>query len=169
MSHNCTEITTSDNSDLYTHLTTCSLLRFFLGCGFYPEDFFDPHYTKSDAIQVRLVGPNLGIAKGMLLKKRGITKIQLPSSMIKAPESQTCHDNWVAVVVKTVFPSKENNSLGRLLDPNAQEPCKSWREEDKRPLSTMYQRMLIGFGVTSRDVNTYVKRSKNCMKLCHGR
>ena len=57
-------------------------------------------------MQVRIVAPTIGLAKGMLLKKKGIDKIQLPQSMIKVGPSQTCKDPWAAVIIKNVFPSE---------------------------------------------------------------
>ena len=139
------------------------------GCGLFPDGFFGDILGKKnyDSIQVRHVGPKLGLAKGvccclylvssrqilvfltifsidhvikgMLLKKRGITRIMLPSSMIKAPPSQVCDDKWVAVVIKNVFPSEENRQHGRLLDPeNA--ATNSWvARDDRKALSKMYQ------------------------------
>ena len=119
-------------------------------------------------MQVRIIGPKLGLAKGMLLKKSGIKKIQLPSSMIKAPQSRTCNDNWLAVVIKNVFPSQENIQMGRLLDPDAQQATPSWKEQARKQLSPMYARMLIGFGVKKRVVDTYTRRSRNTKTLKHG-
>lgn len=139
------------------------------GCGFYPSGFFNDWSKKSyDALQVRIIGPTLGLAKGMLLKKTGIKKIQLPSSMIKAPKSRTCNDNWLAVVIKNVFPSQENVQMGRLLDPDAQQATDSWKEQARKQLSPMYARMLIGFGVKKRVVDTYTRRSRNTKTLKHG-
>lgn len=139
------------------------------GCGFYPSGFFNDWSKKSyDALQVRIIGPTLGLAKGMLLRKTGIKKIQLPSSMIKAPKSRTCNDNWLAVVIKNVFPSQENVQMGRLLDPDAQQATDSWKEQARKQLSPMYARMLIGFGVKKRVVDTYTRRSRNTKTLKHG-
>lgn len=107
------------------------------------------------------------MAKGMLTKKRGIQKIQLPSSMIKAPKSRSCKENWLTVVVMNEFPSQDNEQIGRLLDPNAQ-PAPSWKEQERKQLSPMYARMLIGFGVKKRVVDTYTRRSRNAKTLKHG-
>jgi len=137
------------------------------GCGFYPEGFFNDWSRKNyDAMQVRILGPKIGLTKGMLLRKRGITRIQLPESMRKAPPSRTCDERWAAVVIKNVYPSEENNQLGRHLDPEGT-PAKSWREKVRKPLSSMYQRMLIGYGVKESDVTTYTKKSRNSHKMRH--
>ncbi|KAL7541843.1 hypothetical protein ACHAXR_011280 [Thalassiosira sp. AJA248-18] len=137
------------------------------GCGYYPEDFFGSGSRKKyDAIQVRIISPKIGLVKGMLLKKRGIHCIQIPPSMIKAPPSKTCKEGWAAVVIKNVFPSDENNQLGRDLDPDATAPG-SWKDKDRKQLSTMYQRMLIGFGVKKGIVDTYTKQSRMPKNLRH--
>jgi hypothetical protein len=141
------------------------------GCGFCPERFFEYFKAKknSDSIQVRIIGPTIGFAKGMLLKKRGISCIQLPHSMIKAPPSETCTERFAIVVVKTSFPSEENNQMGRFLDPDAVNANNSWMVNDRRkPLSKMYQRMFIGYGVKVSDVKKYTRLSKNPKNLKHG-
>ena len=105
----------------------------------------------------------------MLLKKRGISCIQLPHSMIKAPPSETCTESFAIVVVKTSFLSEENNQMGRFLDPDAVNANNSWMVNDRRkPLSKMYQRMFIGYGVKISDVNTYTRLAKNPKNLKHG-
>ena len=162
------------------HALVLSTSCFIPGCGYYPEGFFDEWEDRArsaraknalkscDAIQVRIVGPQLGLAKGMLLKKRGISHIQLPKSMMKAPPSATCTDTWAAVVIKNVFPSEENKNLGRYLDPN-ESATKSWKKGDRRKqLSPMYQRMVIGYGVGVRAVKEYARQSRKVMKLRHG-
>ncbi len=59
------------------------------GCGFIPKDML-VHLmggltkgTRATSIQIRLVAPAIGIAKGNFVAKEGITKIQIPPSMIK--------------------------------------------------------------------------------------
>jgi hypothetical protein len=141
------------------------------GCGFFPEGCFSAGKTKAnyDSIQVRIIGPTIGLAKGMLLKKRGIDCIQLPRSMIKAPRSETCGESWAAVIIKNEFPSEENNQMGRFLDPDAENANNSWMVNDRRkPLSKMHQRMLIGYGVKVSDVNAYTRSAKNPKHLKHG-
>ena len=140
------------------------------GCGFYPEGFFGSATKKScDAIQVRILLPTIGFAKGMLLKKQGINCIQLPRSMIKVPPSETCTDSWAAVVIKNEFPSEEKRQMGRFLDPDAAEANKSWMKTDRRKqLSKMFRRMLIGYGVKESKVKAYTRAAKNLKYLKHG-
>jgi hypothetical protein len=103
----------------------------------------------------------------MLLEKSGIRHIQIPRSMIKVPHSQICNEGWVALIIKNVFPSEENNQLGRFLDPEV-DARKSWASEYKKPLSDMYQRMLIGFGVKESVVKDYAQSAKKAKMLKHG-
>ena len=64
--------------------------------------------------------------------------------------------------------SAENQNLGRYLDPN-EVATKSWKKGDRRkPLSPMYQRMVIGYGVDVRAVKEYARQSKKVTKLRHG-
>jgi hypothetical protein len=138
------------------------------GCGFFPDGYFD-EIGGFDSLQVRILGPKLGLAKGMLLKKQGISRIQLPKSMIKAPPSRTCDDDCLTLIIKNCFPSDENKQLGRFLNPEA-EPQKSWVKKKKKPLSDMYQRMLVGFGVEQSVVEEYTKSAEKVKKkLKHGK
>jgi hypothetical protein len=138
------------------------------GCGFFPDGYFDGKVGgKFDSVQVRILGPTLGMAKGMLLRKPGISRIQLPSSMFKAPPSHICNDSFAAVIIKNVFPSEENKQLGRFLDPVV-DARDSWTANDKRPLSDMYQRMLVGYGVKKSVVDEYAQSARNPIKLKHG-
>ncbi len=122
-----------------------------------------------DSIQVRIIAPTIGIAKGMLLKKRGITSIQLPTSMIKAPPSKICSEKVASFIVKNEFPSEENRQLGRFLDPDAIKANKSWMmNEHRKPLSPMYQRMLIGYGIIESVVRAYTRAAKSPKHLKHG-
>ena len=65
-------------------------------------------------MQVRVIGPRVGVGKGMLMRKPGISKIQLPPSMLKVAPSRRCADDWVCLVVKRVMPSATNALLPRL-------------------------------------------------------
>lgn len=138
------------------------------GCGFFPDGYFE-EIGGFDSSQVRILGPKLGLAKGMLLKKQGISRIQLPKSMFKAPPSRICNDDCLTLIIKNCFPSDENKQLGRFLDPEA-EPQKSWVKKEKKPLSDMYQRMLVGYGVEQSVVEVYTKSAKKVKKkLKHGK
>lgn len=69
------------------------------GCGYFPEGFFNRCALGSahiDSVQVRIAAPRLGFMKGMLCKKRGISKIQIPESMIKVPPSAKCDSSFAS-------------------------------------------------------------------------
>mmetsp|Transcript_10202 Transcript_10202/g.22683 ORF Transcript_10202/g.22683 Transcript_10202/m.22683 type:complete len:1127 (-) Transcript_10202:57-3437(-) len=138
------------------------------GSGFFPRGFFDGQGPRRnfDSIQVRLIGPKIGLAKGMILVKDGITNIQLPPSMIKAPPSEACDKTWVAVVIKNIFPCERNVQLGRYLHPD-EDACNSWKKNKQKELSEMHQRMLIGFGVKKEDIHAYARRSTSPDHLKH--
>lgn len=141
------------------------------GCGFMPPNFFlgikNCTFKKSDALQVRIISPKLGLIKGMLLVKSGIERIQIPESMIKVGPSKTSSNNWATAIIKKLYaPSAHNKLLGRLLDPN-QDPPNSFKVEYQKSLSDMYQRILIGFGVPKCICDDYVRRSRNVDSLMH--
>ena len=66
------------------------------------------------ATQVRVIGPRIGVAKGNLMRKPGITKIQLTRSMIKVGPSNSNDADWVCLVVKNVFPSAGNALIAKV-------------------------------------------------------
>ncbi len=141
------------------------------GCGFMPPNFFlgikNCTFKKSDALQVRIISPKLGLIKGMLLVKSGIERIQIPESMIKVGPNKTSSSDWVTVIIKKLYaPSAHNKLLGRLLD-HYQDPPNSFKVEYQKSLSDMYQRILIGFGVPKCICDDYVRRSRNVDSLTH--
>ena len=72
----------------------------------------------------------------MLTRKLGITKIQLPPSMIKVGPSRDCHDDWVVMIVKGIAPADRNSQFGKYLDP-ATTARKSYVDEKVKELSPM--------------------------------
>ncbi|KAL9185901.1 hypothetical protein ACHAXT_003678 [Thalassiosira profunda] len=141
------------------------------GCGFFPRGFFDgwgPR-TDYDSVQVRIMGPTIGLFKGMLLAKEGIAAIQLPrESMMKAPPSEACDEDWVCVVLKNVFPGDANKQLGKHLDPDESARASYTNPMNKlKKISKMYRRMLIGYGVRKDDVAAYAKASRDPAHLKH--
>ena len=121
---------------------------------------------------MRIFGPKIGLAKGMLVKKASATKIELPQSMVKVPPSKCCEENWVIVVVKGVFPSKKSQSIGIILDPDKRDLSPSASEELKKTvkLSVMYKKLLLGFGVPCSVLDKYcaaIKSSVGALKHAH--
>ena len=92
--------------------------------------------------------------------------------MVKVPPSKCCKENWVAVVVKDAFPSKKNQSIGNILDPDKKDPSPSASEELKQnvKLSVMYKKLLQGFGVPGSVLDKYCasfKRSVGALRHAH--
>ena len=101
----------------------------------------------------------------MLLKKEGITRLQIPNSMIKAPKGTGSDE--VAVVFNNVFPSEPNSKLARFLDTELKPPSPGYIKEDQVKLSLMYQRMFLGYGVPEHVVLAYVKRAIKVDGMMH--
>jgi hypothetical protein len=62
-----------------------------VGCGFIPEEVIDALYPRSRlaAIQILVISPRFVLFKGVFVRKYGITKIQVPSSMRKVGPSKS--------------------------------------------------------------------------------
>ena len=149
------------------------------GCGFAPPNFIEDllgntaEASRTDAIQVRIFGPRVGVCKGMLVKKQ--TKenmIELPPSMIKVPPSLSCDEDWAVVVVSDVFPSKRNQEISNFNDPRGKDPTGNqlrWHENNVK-FSKMYVRLLESFGVPSKVLRKYhaqIKKSAAAIKHTH--
>ena len=148
------------------------------GCGFIPEAILEnllgnKALAKSTvALQVRIVGPKLGLLKGMLCRKRGISRIQLPDSMRKVGPSKSkeiMHEkkdsNWVVMLVtqQGVHPSQTNRIFGQHL--NQPEVGKSDRqsrnfEYRNKMLSPMIKDVVVGLGIARDTVESYAKAAK---------
>jgi len=149
-----------------------------LGCGFIPEEMLCKllNYGKKKeqassewaaAIQVRIFAPSMGIFKGMLVKKSGIDKIQLPSSMKKVRESRRNQEPSVVMIAKQLFPAHSNRYLGRYLSPNLKDPPTSFEASHVKRFSDMYKRLWKGFGVPIEDIKRYVEGAKTRNGLRH--
>jgi len=147
------------------------------GCGFISPKLFDELFGMSrpskrkDSFQVRIFGPCVGIAKGMLIKKIGITKIQLPPSMIKVPPSKVSDGGtWVSLIATSAQPSRSSEYLGRKLDPDAKDPPKASMDPSKWRLREMYQRLIVGLGVPKNVIQRYhrgIKRNPGGIQHAH--
>eukprot|EP00930_Biecheleria_cincta_P097084 TRINITY_DN88813_c0_g1_i1.p1 TRINITY_DN88813_c0_g1~~TRINITY_DN88813_c0_g1_i1.p1 ORF type:complete len:672 (+),score=86.51 TRINITY_DN88813_c0_g1_i1:156-2018(+) len=130
------------------------------GCGFIPESMFPKLFSKpiegkrTTAIQVRVVSPALGIFKGVLSKKRGISKIQLSPSMRKVGPSLNNDDQWVWMLVTRSFPSKSNLQIGKWVNVG-KTPCKSFKPEK---LSSMMRRLMTTLAVPKSVISDYARQ-----------
>jgi hypothetical protein len=147
---------------------------FHQGCGYIPEGFIEElHHGKSTtakrihSLQVRCVGPCIGLIKGMLMRKAGIQKIQLPPSMRKVGPSRKNKSDWVVMIAKGLFPSTSNVNIGKYLDPESPDPCSSFLQRPAKPLSKMYDRLMVGLGVPEAVLKKYKTRAKQMKGLKH--
>lgn len=126
--------------------SNCLHMMILLGCGFAPPSLFHRMLNQSsqmkrgqkyDAVMVRVFCSSLGWGKGVLMKKPSITKIQLPSSMMKVQKSTlNTSDDFAYVLVKQVYPSKGCNAIGNELSgknisKSAIDNIKELREQDQ--------------------------------------
>ena len=112
---------------------------------------------------MRVFSSDLGIFKGVLVKKQGINKIQLPNSMKKV-EKSTIRDGdkekKVYLLFNSVFPSKLNSNHERYVNPRiSSTPTKDATEQLKKGLGTSVPTVLIGCGVSVEEIEDYTMRS----------
>lgn len=140
------------------------------GCGFIPreyiERFLGSHAVgkRTMALQVRMVAPRIGIAKGMLVEKTGITKIQLPQSMLKVGPSVKDNAGDEACFLITsngVFPSTTHLHMAKLLD--GQRVADSFQ---RNKLGSMAMDLLEARGVPRSIVKQYQNDSYSNYKTC---
>jgi hypothetical protein len=133
------------------------------GCGFVPYSFITRFLgngidaKRTFAIQVRILCPKMGLYKGMLVVKKGITKIQLPASMKKVGPSELRDGNnqkKVYFLIKGIFPSKNNLHVAKRL--NNQVPPKSFQPPK---LSKMACAVFLARGVPKDMLQEYVQKS----------
>jgi len=169
--------TSCNRQHLWDHLTASDFEQIVedshLGCGFIPEDMLCSLLKNKllskrvVAIQVRVFAPSMGIFKGMLVRKHGINKIQLPASMWKVGPSRVNKERGIVMIAKGVFPTQGNRYLGNYLSPELSDPPKSFEASHIRCLSKMYVRIWKGFGVPGRDIDRYVEMAKKRNGLHH--
>lgn len=152
---------------LYISLTLCAYFTILIGCGFAPIKFFEDHFGKSaqsiGAIQVRIFGPKIGWYKGMLMKKPGIDRIELPPSMRKVEKSKLKKSpDWVVLVIHASFPSEQCTMMGRAQNPHLKDPTSRWAEKNLKCLdeSSMFWNLLLLNGVPQDTIQTYSNNSK---------
>jgi hypothetical protein len=95
--------------------------RFNVGCGFIPEEIIDALSPRSRlvAIQIIVISPRFGLFKGVFVRKYGITKMQVPSSMrkvgpSKSNESFKSDEALLLITKQGRHPKSYNKALGRL-------------------------------------------------------
>lgn len=154
----------------FDHLTSSQLERIAEaqptkdsgGCGYIPEALLASLLAggkvpagkvaqRAMAVQVRIVAPQLGVFKGVLVRRRGIDQIQLPPSMMKVPPSETnVRDTRVWLLFTRVFPSKASLQMGKVAAGDA--ACASFTQ---KKLSPMLARLLASRGVPPKVLQRY--------------
>lgn len=101
------------------------------GCGFIPVSYMNDFCgmgPRTMAIQVRIFAKKLGIFKGLLVKKSGIHRIQLPPSMKKVESSPLREvPDRVVVLIRACFPSENSWYVGRAINWALKDPPDSFR------------------------------------------
>ena len=138
------------------------------GCGFiceeYLQELLGPNTRASQevvAIQVRIIAPELGIFKGMLMAKRfGVDqrsrKILLPPSMKKVEASIHPEriSNTAFMIIRRVSPSTTNKQLAKIILDDSDETPKSFTVKELAP---MFERLFVALGVNDRLFKQYVQ------------
>lgn len=125
---------------------------------------------RSTSIQVRIFGPGIGVFKGMLVRNNDMVvgpPIRLPPSMRKVGPSRTADDaDWAILIIckNGIHPSRNNWYFGRLLDPDARDPPKSFTP---KPISKTVAYLWRGPGVPANVVADYEARSASRQGLMH--
>ncbi|GFH62003.1 hypothetical protein CTEN210_18479 [Chaetoceros tenuissimus] len=138
-----------------------------MGCGFIPREMLKElvgHGAKganAAAVQVRILGHRLGLFKGLLVAKAGITKIQLTESMRKVPRSairgKKTVQNDVLMLFNDVMPSVQNENFERVLNPNY---TRKPRKMELKPISDEMGQVLIQCGVQDSTLSAYYEESR---------
>ena len=146
------------------------------GCGFISDELLRKVLNKTAradmgsrlAVQVRVVAPQLGVFKGMLMRKTGIKGVQLTKSMRKVPPSASkSAGSWAMVITKRVYPTKSSNAMAKRFSPPHQgQFTPSSRTNDEKPLNDMVSMLLEGIGVPRSVVHAYRAKPHNEHTSC---
>ena len=112
------------------------------------------------AVQVRAIGPKVGVSKGMLMRKPGITKIQLTPSMIKVgPSRRADAADWVALVVKLEMPFEAHRLMERVLKGDKLSTSQKKLLAEKVAFDKeMVPRLWTGLGVPQETIRAYRRK-----------
>ena len=142
--------------------------NFHDGCGFAPIKFFEDHLGRlaqsTGVIQVRIFGAKIGWYKGLLMKKPGINRIELPPSMRKVEKSNHKKSpNWVVLVIHRYFPSESCTMMGRALNPIQKDPPRRWVETNLKGLdeNPMYWHLLQLNNVPDEVIQNYSDKCRD--------
>ena len=146
-----------------------------MGCGFIPCNLLERligHNNEAKnavAVQVRVISPDFGIFKGMLVRTNGIKKIQLPCSMKKVGGSKAKKKSFITVFLlfNNICPSAVSMNIERQLNPNSTRKPTKTQENDLSPLGDMISQLLVGCGVPEGAISDYNTKSVHFETLGH--
>lgn len=134
------------------------MFEIIIRCGFIPcellAELLGGNVNRLLAIQVRIFGPKLGVWKGMLCRKPGITNIQLPRSMCKVEKSEHPEGDWVCLVVIRKNPSSPNTDAAKYFEGNTS-PAAS---KPSKPLSLMIKNLLSCLKVPEQIISRHKRK-----------
>ncbi len=140
------------------------------GCGFVPRWVIEKLFgqltdgKRTFAFMVRILAPQIGLVKGVLMEKPGIDKIQLHPTMIKVPPSQrNPNSKKVILLASRSYPSKNNLQEARLLKKD-KEPCKSFKPNKLKHMAT---NVLEASQIPKTVIDKYVKNATSTNGLEH--
>jgi len=143
-----------------------------MGCGFIPESLLEELLgggttaKKAAAVQMRAIIPNIGIFKGMLVKKCGISKIQLPQKKVDKSTATKKTFKGAFMLFNAVHPWDSHESMGRLINPNLKDPGES-KMNNGGGLSSMLKQLMLGCGIGKETVDSYESESKYLLGRHH--
>lgn len=140
------------------------------GCGFVPRWVIEKLFgTLTDgkrtfAFMARILAPQLGLIKGVLMEKNDIEKIQLHPSMIKVPPSQRNPTSTkVILLASRSYPSENNLQVARLFRGD-KAPRKSFVPNKLKHMAT---NVLEANQVPKSVTDKYVKSAASVKGLEH--
>ncbi|KAL7550661.1 hypothetical protein ACHAWF_013880 [Thalassiosira exigua] len=153
-----------------------------VGCGFISEEYLEhllgnnADARRSMAIQIRIFVPTLGVFKGMLVRKPGLTGhiIQLNESLRKVgPSLSPEASDSRFIVIKNKFPSRLNfEGVGRVFRNPDRPMTKAFVSGLKKgvhsELSDMHARVLCSLGASKDIIISYKTQYQSSPeRLCH--
>ena len=140
------------------------------GCGFVPRWVIEKLFGKltdgkrNFAFMTRILAPQFGLVKGVLVEKKGIDKIQLHPSMIKVPPSQrNPTSKKVILLASRSFPSETNLQVARLFK-GVKAPRKSFAPPKLKHMAT---NVLHSNQIPKTVMEKYVKNAASVKGLEH--
>ena len=115
------------------------------------------------AVQIRAFGPRIGIVKGMLVRKPGISTIQLPPSMVKVGPSRhvdidVSDGDWVSLIIKNEHPSSNNTLRAKVLKGESLSTSQRKELAENLKMKDMFKNLWRTLGVPKEVLVAYEKK-----------